>query len=298
MRILNFGSLNLDHVYGVEHFVRPGETLAVQSYRQFCGGKGANQSIALARAGAHVMHAGRIGTDGLILRQNLEKNGVDCSLLITGNEPTGHAVIQVSATGENCILVCGGANTCITQEQIRDTFRDMTADDILVLQNEINAMAEIITAASEKGMKIFFNPAPMNSAVLRMPLDKISTFIVNETEGAELAELPAETPPEEIIRVLNERYPHAAILLTLGARGAVYSDRKNSRLIHVPACPVKHVADTTAAGDTFMGYFTAGTAQGRSLEDTLNRASRAAAICVSRPGAADSIPRTDELEGL
>lgn len=110
-RILNFGSLNVDHVYRVKTFVRPGETISALDYRVFPGGKGLNQSIALGRAGARCIHAGVLGQDGLFLRTLLEQEGVDCSLLrVKADMASGHAVIQVSEAGENCIVLYGGTN--------------------------------------------------------------------------------------------------------------------------------------------------------------------------------------------
>ena len=119
MKIINFGSINIDHVYGVEHFVRPGETLESESYALFSGGKGANQSIALARAGAEVIHAGKVGADGAWLKTKLQESGVDVSLVEMVDLPTGHAVIQVNSEGENAIIIHGGANRSVSKANIK-----------------------------------------------------------------------------------------------------------------------------------------------------------------------------------
>jgi len=265
MKILNFGSLNIDHVYNVKTFVKPGETISALSYNRFSGGKGLNQSIALARAGAPVYHAGRIGGDGLFLREILLASGADCSLLaIAEDEATGHAMIQVSAEGENCIVLCGGSNRNISLEQIRDTFDSMSPGDFLLLQNEISAMPEIIRKADEKGMRIFLNPAPMNESVFTLPLELVDTFIVNEIEAAGLAGVSGEKTPEEILTALQTKYPAANILMTLGAAGAMYADSRGTLPLSVPAEKVEKVMDTTAAGDTFIGYFLAETARGEA----------------------------------
>ena len=297
MRILNFGSLNIDHVYNVADFVKPGETISAGNYSRFCGGKGLNQSIALARAGAAVLHAGRIGADGLFLKEKLESSGVDCSLLeVAPEDPTGHAMIQVSAKGENCIVLFGGANQRISEEPIVLSVNSMEQGDFLLLQNEISCLGEIMEAAGRAGLRIFFNPAPMNERVFTYPLEKVDTFIVNEIEGAGLAGVEAESGPEEVIRSLQAKYPSANLLMTLGAVGAMYLGRAEKKVVFVPASKVEKVVDTTAAGDTFIGYFLAETASGSSPEQAMKTAAAASGICVGRLGAADSIPLRRELE--
>lgn len=279
MKVLNFGSLNIDHVYRVAAFVRPGETISALSYAKFAGGKGLNQSIALARAGMTVLHAGRIGTDGLFLKELLAANGVDCSpLVVCEDEPSGHAVIQVSDSGENCIVLFGGANHHISEAQIKSAMEAMSPGDFLLLQNEISAMPEILRAAAAHGLRIFFNPAPMNRAVFDYPLELVDTFIVNETEGEALGARPGKN-----------------VLMTLGAEGARYFPAGESHAVSVPAVPVEKVADTTAAGDTFIGYFLAEIAGEASPEQAMRVAAQASALCISRPGAAASIPKRTEL---
>lgn len=296
MRILNFGSLNIDHVYNVADFVKPGETISARGYSRFCGGKGLNQSIALARAGAEVLHAGRIGTDGLFLKDKLESSGADCSLLeVAPAESTGHAVIQVSAKGENCIVLFGGANMMISKKQIDGSIGKMRSGDFLLLQNEISRMDEIIDSADRAGLRIFFNPAPMNEKVFTYPLEKIDTFIVNEIEAAGLAGVEAGGH-EAVIRSLQKKYPSANILMTRGALGAMYLGCAGNDVISVPASAVENVVDTTAAGDTFIGYFLAETALGQSPEAAMKTAAKASGLCVGRLGAADSIPLRRELE--
>ncbi len=292
MKVLNFGSLNIDHVYEVDHFVRPGETLAGNAYHRFCGGKGCNQSLALARAGAKTFHAGRIGSDGLFLKDTLAMSGADTSLLEMDGGPSGHAIIQVSKEGENSIILFGGANRNISSEQIKNAVSKFKKGDFILLQNEINSMPEIISAAAKARLRIFFNPAPMGKEVEAYPLDLVDCLILNEVEGAGLA--GGGSNPEDVLKRLEKRFPKAAILLTLGSKGAVYSD--NDGVIKIPAEKVKAV-DTTAAGDTFIGYFLAGLAAGDMPEKSLKTASKAAAICVTRKGAADSIPWRKEIKG-
>ncbi|MBP5232403.1 MAG: ribokinase, partial [Planctomycetes bacterium] len=189
MKILNFGSLNVDRVFQVAHFVRPGETLGSSGYAVHAGGKGANQSAALALAGAPVWHAGRVGADGDWLLRLLADKGVDVSLVVVGEEPTGQAVIQVDAHGENALLLDGGANRAIASGQIASTLAHFGPGDVVLLQNEISRLGEIIAAAAAKGLKVWLNPAPFDEGVARLPLDKVSTVVVNETEGRGLAGL-------------------------------------------------------------------------------------------------------------
>ena len=173
MKVLNFGSLNIDHVYRVEHFMQPGATQSSLGYARFPGGKGLNQSIALACAGARVYHAGCIGADGEFLRGLLAEKGVDTRFVRTAAQPTGHAVIQVDRRGQNCILLFGGANQCVDEAQIDAVLDGFAANDILLLQNEINALGSIMDKAYDRGMRIVLNPSPMEDALLALPLHKV-----------------------------------------------------------------------------------------------------------------------------
>jgi ribokinase len=287
VKIINIGSINIDHVYGVEHFVRPGETLESESYRLFCGGKGANQSIALARAGAEVHHAGRIGPEGLWLKEKLQANGVDVSLVKIVDAPTGHAVIQVNSEGENAIIIYGGANRTFSDEEIETVMERAEAGDYLLLQNETNAVAKVLQQA--KGVTVVFNPAPMSEAVRHYPLERVDIFIINAVEGEALT---GENNPDKILNAMLKRFPKSRIVLTLGKAGVLYADEK--RRIKTAAVQVKTV-DTTGAGDTFIGYFLAELMQGSDTEQCLQRAVKAAALSVTRRGAADSIPLAQEL---
>lgn len=288
-RILNFGSLNIDRVYAVDHFVRPGETLSSSAYHVFMGGKGSNQSLALAYAGARVAHAGKLGRDGVWLKDRLQRAGVDTTHLTITDQPSGHAVIQVNRHGENAIILFGGANRAITRKDAARVLKHFNRSDILLLQNEISAIPDIMRTAAKKGMKIVFNPAPMHRSVLSYPLRLVDIFIVNEIEGAQLT---GRKQPEQIAAAMRRRFPRAAIVLTLGARGVLYADRTTT--FKVPAAKVR-VVDTTAAGDTFIGYFLAELTRGVDARSALKTANRAAAICVTRPGAADSIPKRSEV---
>ena len=293
MRVLNFGSLNLDYVYQVPHFVRPGETLSADSRVVKLGGKGLNQSIALARAGANVAHAGCIGTGGELLKAQLERDGVDTSKLLIVDEMQGHTVIQVNRDGENCILLYGGSNQCVTEAQIADTFADCASRDWLVLQNEVNDLPAIVDAASEKGMVIALNPSPYDAKLDAVDFTKISWLLVNEVEAAQIS---GSDDPEAAWSWLHARYPRLSVLITLGGAGSVAHRVAGDEVetARQEAFKVKAV-DTTAAGDTYTGYFISGLMAGLPLADCMRRASKASAIAVTRLGAADSIPRGNEV---
>ena len=295
---LCFGSLNIDTTYRVAHFVRPGETLAASEVQTFCGGKGLNQSIALAKAGAKVYHAGRIGTDGAFLLEALEAANVDTQFVtVSPHEKTGHAVIQNTPDGENCILLFGGANRCVTKAQIDRVLDRFASGDMLVLQNEINEIPYLIRAAKKRGLRVAFTPAPMNEEVPRYPLEETDYILLNETEAAALADAGCGNEPDadKLAAGLCEKYPEVRFVLTLGAAGALYLHR--GARIFQPAFPVKAV-DTTAAGDTFAGFFLQSVAAGEETRRALETAAKAAAICVTRSGAASAVPTREELEQM
>ena len=283
MRILNFGSLNRDLVYSVDHAVLPGETLASSSMEPFCGGKGLNQSLALARAGAEVYHAGCIGSDGSDLLRLLQDSGVDTRHVHRADGPSGHAIIQVDGRGQNSILLFGGANQRISSEGIEEALEGFGENDLLVLQNEINGIASIMSLAHDRGMRIVFNPSPFNESIATYPLEKVDWFVLNEIEGEELT---GEKDPEKILQAAREKFAGAKTLLTLGKRGAMYTD--GTSVYTQPICPVS-VKDTTAAGDTFLGYFFA-LLEEMGQQEALQWATAASAIAVSIKGAANSIP--------
>ena len=288
-KILNIGSINIDHVYRVPHFVQPGETLSAVSLSDFPGGKGLNQSVALALAGGNVAHAGKIGPDGAAMVAVLRRAGVDVSLMDEGGSATGHAIIQVNETGQNCILLHKGANFELDEAFVRRALSAYGAGDILVLQNEVGLLPHIMEAAHQKGMRIAFNPSPIGPEIDACPLDYVDWFLLNEIEGAALS---GEDDHAKVLDAMAAKYPNAAIVLTVGKNGVLYCD-KTQRLRHgiynVP------VVDTTAAGDTFTGFFIGLTAQGYPAEEALRLASVASSIAVSRAGASVSVPTLQEV---
>ncbi|MDA3874002.1 MAG: ribokinase [Kiritimatiellae bacterium] len=289
MRILTIGSLNLDHVYRVPHFVRPGETLASAAYQCGPGGKGLNQSVAAARAGARVAHAGCIGSDGDRLLKVLEGSGVDTSHIRRIPDATGHAIIQVNDSGENAILLHAGANHRVDVEMAHEWFNGVGPGDWLLLQNETSAVPELIREAQKRQLTVVLNPAPMSKAVHDYPLDLVDLMVLNQTEAVELS---GEEDEEAALSVLVTRYPGTEFVLTLGEKGCRY--RHGDKECIFPAERVEAV-DTTAAGDCFVGYLVAALAEGLDRPSALKLATRAAALTVQRPGAADSIPWRREL---
>ncbi len=292
MKLLNFGSLNKDYVYDVEHFLQPGETMSSLGLFINCGGKGLNQSIAAAKAGIPVHHAGIVGTDGGILEEKLRENGVNISLLQRADSPNGHAIIQVDQSGQNCILLYGGTNRMLTKEYIDRTL-DAFADekDVLVLlQNETNLVGYIMEEAHRRGMQTALNAAPMNKDVPDYPLELLDWLIVNEVEGRQIAGCETD---EEILPFLREKYPNCGILLTLGSRGACCVRGKEEYRI---GCFHADVVDTTAAGDTFSGYFLYSINEENNIPNALLLASAASALAIGRKGASDSVPLKAEVE--
>lgn len=290
MKILNFGSLNIDKVYAVEEIVKGGETIDSVSFSESVGGKGLNQSIAVAKAGGNIMHAGCVGKDGEILLQALKDNNVDTSLIKTVETASGQAIIQVDKHGPNCIILFHGANYEVDKAYIDEVMQDFAQGDILILQNEISNIDYIIEVAKAKQMKIYLNPSPINENLNKYNMQAIDGIFVNEHEGAYLA---GKEKVEDILDSLASKYPELEIILTFGDKGAYY--RHKDINIFQPAYKVNAV-DTTAAGDTFTGYFIALRQQGKSIEESLQKASKASSITVSRKGASISIPKIAEVD--
>ena len=296
MKILSFGSLNIDYVYSVPHFVKKGETLSAKELNVYTGGKGLNQSIALARAGVETYQAGAIGTDGMFLLEQLKEAGVKTDLVkILDDVRTGNAIIQNDDEGDNCIVLFGGANQAITKEQVDEVFKDFTNEDYLLIQNEINELSYIVEKAKEEGMKIILNPSPMNEKIMKLPLDQIDYFILNEIEAMQILEMdkPEEIDGKYIASLLHERFKDATIVLTLGSEGSVCIS--DDEYVEQSIYKVKAI-DTTAAGDTYTGSFIAGILNGKTIKESMDIASKASAIAVTRQGAAPSIPVLEEVE--
>lgn len=292
MKVLNFGSLNVDYVYSVDHIIVGGETQLSEKMEAFCGGKSLNQSVALARAGIEVYHAGITGNDGGMLIDACKENKIHTPYLKNLPVKGGHTIIQVDKHAQNSIILYGGTNQMLTVEFIDSVLNDFKSGDYLVLQNEVNLLDYIIDAAYEKNMKIILNPAPYNDNINKCNLKKVDILILNEIEGYQCT---GEKEPEKIINRLNQKYPDTEIILTLGVEGAIYSNGKE-RVFQ--SAFQTDAQDTTAAGDTFTGYFLAAIIRGYCKEDAMRIAAKASSIAVSRAGAIPSIPYFDEVINL
>lgn len=293
MKILNFGSLNIDYTYDVDHFVRGGETLSSKALHLFPGGKGLNQSIAVSRSGADVWHAGAVGkSDGEFLIKQLNEAGVNTDYVKRLEVPSGHAIIQRQPDGGNCILLFGGSNQEITRGMADEVLEHFGKGDYLLLQNEISEVGYIMKRAAEKGMRIVLNPSPMDEKIGKLPLETVDYFLLNEVEAESLCGEGANRP-EAMMEKLTKGFPKAKIVLTLGSQGSLYWD--GEKMIKQPCYKVKAV-DTTAAGDTFTGFFIGGLSQGMEGVKALDWAARAAAVAVNRAGAATSIPSKEEVD--
>ncbi len=287
--VLVFGSLNYDFVYQVPHMVRPGETLSSTGMEVFCGGKGLNQAIALKKAGGNVFLAGAVGEDGEDILNYCRSFGLNVDQVRRVPGKTGHAMIQIDAQAQNCILIYGGANRSHTLSDIAAALEPYGPEDILLLQNEVNHVEALVEEAWKRGMKIVLNPSPWDEALKAADLARISVFLVNETEGAGITGCK---DPLEILKAMGKMYPQAEVVLTLGEDGCYY--QKEGRRVYQKAI-LTNAVDTTAAGDTFAGYYIAGMLKGDSIEERLLRCAVASSIAVSREGAAASIPLEEEV---
>ena len=282
--IWNLGSINIDHFYRVPHLPAPGETLAASHYAMGLGGKGANQSAAAAKAGARVAHIGAVGADGAWARDRLRGWGVNVDHVALLDTPTGHAIINIDESGENNIVLFPGANWAIPPALIGTALATATAGDTLILQNETSCQAEAAALARSRGMRVVYSAAPFSTEAVRAVMGSLSLLILNAVEADQLC---------AALGVTLDRIDVPELLVTRGADGAEWLSRGGDR-VRVPAQQVQ-VVDTTGAGDTFAGYFTAGRDKGLGPRAALEWASAAAALKVTRSGTADAIPTADEV---
>jgi ribokinase len=285
MTIWNLGSVNADLVYAVPHLPGPGETLAATSMTRGLGGKGANMSVAAARAGAQVMHIGALGADGAWARDRLQDYGVDTSHIATLDQPMGHAVIAVDRKGENSILLFPGANVEIAQSTVRDALAQAVPGDTVLIQNETNNQAFCAETGSKLGLRVAYAAAPFDAQAVASVLPCLDFLILNEVEAEQLFAATGKRPADLDV---------TDVIVTLGARGCSWFDNANHSQRDFDALKVAPV-DTTGAGDTFTGYVLAGLDAGLSMEEAIAQATRAGALMVTRAGAADVIPTLSEV---
>ncbi len=286
MAVFNLGSINLDNVYQVPHLPAPGETLAASAFQQGLGGKGANMSVAIARAAARSIHIGAVGPDGRWAVDRLLEYGVDTRHISQVDSATGHANICVSADGENSIVLFPGANRAIGDQAIESALSEASAQDILLFQNETNGQMTAVAKAANLGMRVVYAAAPFDVEAVTSLIDRIDLLIMNEVEadqlvsetGSNLADLPVSD-----------------IIVTKGSKGCIWISDDNRQGQAFDAVATE-VVDTTGAGDTFTGFLVAGLDRGLPMGQAIGLATRAAAIMVSRLGTADVIPDLKDIE--
>jgi ribokinase len=289
MAIINIGSINVDHSYQLNRFLQPGETASCRHYLRGLGGKGMNQSIALLRAGAEVVHLGAVGRGDSWVRETIAAAGVALDDILDSSADTGHAIIQIDAQGENCILLYQGANHALSDSDVAAALQRHPQHEWVLTQNETNVVAQTIALAAAAGRKVAFNPAPCDAALAQLPLERLALLLVNEIE---VCQLTGQAEVQAAFAALRARCPDTLVVVTLGAEGLWAA--QGAQQWAVPSYPTQ-VLDTTGAGDTITGYLLAGLDEGLAVEDALHLAAKAAALTVARRGAAASIPQRAEL---
>ena len=280
MTVWNLGSINADHFYAVAHILAPGETLAARALTTGLGGKGANQSVAAAKAGARVRHIGAVGEDGAWARDRLAGYGVDVAHVARLDGPTGHAIITVAADGENAIVILAGANAAQDPARIETALDAAEPGDLLLLQNETSCQVETACLGRARGLRVIYSAAPFEAEAVRAVLPHVSLLVMNEGEAAQLRSALGGDPPTEM-------------LVTLGAAGARWQG--GGECLEMAAPKVKAV-DTSGAGDTFTGYVAAALDRGGDMEAAMRLGVAAAALKVTRPGTADAVPTLSDVE--
>ncbi|ANT60246.1 ribokinase [Salipiger sp. CCB-MM3] len=280
MAIFNLGSINADMTYRLPHLLAPGETLATSRLTRGLGGKGANMSVAAARAGARVVHLGAVGPDGRWAIERLTEYGVDTRQIAVIEEATGHAIIMLDAEAENSILIHPGANRALSVERVEAGLEEAGPEDIFVFQNETNLQREAAEIASRRGLRVAYAAAPFDAEAVTAVLPLLDLLVLNEVEAAQLEEATGQG---------IESIPVRDVVVTLGAKGCRWINTDSGESRNFAALPVTPV-DTTGAGDTFTGYLLAGLDRALPMATAIELAQRAAALMVMREGTADVIP--------
>ena len=284
MTIFNLGSINLDYFYRLPHLVSAGETLAANDFNIALGGKGANQSVALAKAGADVFHIGAFGQKDAIYLQEMQNAGVNLDFVALLDMPSGHAIIMVDdKTGENQIILSPSANYNIEQKQIKKALQKANSSDWALAQNETCLVEPFLSLAEQQGLRICYSAAPFVAEQTAGLLPLTDLLIVNEGEAAALSDYI-----EKDITTLG--LPH--LIITLGSKGARYRGEQGCFSV----APFKVTAiDTTGAGDTFLGFVLASLSDGQTMQQAMRYASAAAALQITRQGALPAIPSWAEV---
>lgn len=286
MTIWNLGSINSDFVYSVPHIPVPGETLASTGRAVFLGGKGANMSVAAARAAARVAHIGAVGADGRWAVELLMEYGVDTRHIAEIDVETAQAIIAVDANGENSIILHQGANVQIPVNVLEQALTRAETGDTLVFQNETNLQLQAAELAVTMGLRVAYAAAPFDADAVMAVMAHLDFLILNEVEAEQLKDATGKGPQD---------IPVKDVIVTLGANGATWFGADGP--VDVPAHKVTPV-DTTGAGDTFTGYVLACLDRGQPMLQAMQTASKAAAIMVTRRGTADVIPDLADVQSF
>lgn len=286
MAIWNLGSINADYIYQVPHLPAPGETLSSTDRQMFLGGKGANMSVAAARAGVHVHHIGAVGPDGGWAIDRLLEYGVDTRCIAQVDTETAHALVFVDPAAENSIVVHPGSNRAIPLDWLKQSLTQAETGDWFITQNEVSLQMEAAELARNMGLKVAYAAAPFDAEVTMALLPQLDFLILNEVEADQLKQATGKD-----ISALGVR----DVIVTLGAQGAVWHGVDGA--VQVDAIPVAPV-DTTGAGDTFTGYVLAGLDRGQPMKQAMQMATKAAALMVTRQGTADVIPDLAEVRSF
>ena len=286
MALFNLGSINADFVYSVPHIPAPGETLSSTGRKVYLGGKGANMSVAAARAGSSVFHIGAVGHDGRWAVERLANYGVNTDHIAEIEVETAQAIIAVDSAGENAIILHPGANHAIDEDIVAPALERAKPGDWLVTQNETNAQKTTLERGKARGMKIAYAAAPFSAQAVKDVLPLLDFLILNRVEADQLFQATDQHPDELGV---------SDVIVTEGGDGATwYGENGAVKIVPVPVKPV----DTTGAGDTFTGYVLAGLDLGLPMEEALSLASRAGALMVTRHGTADVIPTLAEVRAF
>ncbi len=289
MAIYNLGSINGDWFYRVRSFPIDGETVAAADCKHGLGGKGANQSVAAARAGSEVHHLGAVGGEGVWALDLMKSMGVDMThVSIEIAAPTGHALIFITPDGENRIVIFPGTNRMIGDGDVKAALAKARAGDTLLMQNETNGQVFAATRAKARKMRVVYSAAPFDVHAVQEVLPHVDILAVNEVEAQQTA---------EALGVAITELPVSELLITQGAKGATWHDLKTGETLSVPAPKVRAI-DTTGAGDTFAGYFCAGRDQGLPVAECLELAVGAAALKVTREGTSEAIPTLTDVRAF
>jgi ribokinase len=286
MTIYNLGSINIDMVYRVPHLPVPGETLAAKAYTQGLGGKGANMSVAAARAAARVRHIGAVGVDGRWAVERLLEYGVDTTHIFELPEATGHAIINVDDAGENAIVLWAGANNQITIDQIGRALAEANTSDTLMMQNETTGQVDAAKIAKDLGLQVVYAAAPFDADAVTPLLPYIDLLVLNEVEAQQLETATGQAP--EALQIDN-------VIVTLGGDGCRWYANSAKLVTDFDAIRVTPI-DTTGAGDTFTGYVVAALDRGMPMAQAIKLATQAGALMVTRLGTADVIPDLKEIQ--